>query len=379
MRENVLSGLIAVCLVGCASGDSLSEFSSSLSSFSVYAGATVKAQTFDGYPAYGCAYDKNFGTACANFNVWTDNGINTYGSDPGGNSFESERGFGYQCVELATRYEWARWGVSGWTIQNAFEMCANHPASMTITNDPMPGDLMVFGPFACASSNSGITDPGHVAVVNSVGATTITTAQQNTAAIVNWPRSCLTGTQPLGCFLHPIANGGTPPPPSCPCYTGNGAYCGAEVANYASAHNCTTQVSINGSSLYSCQNSIWSLQQACSNGCWFNPHGADRCYTYCSCYSGNGVYCGAQAVDYASNNGCTFQVGVKTSDTYNCSGGNWSLNQVCGSGCSFNSHGPDYCNSACGGTVCGANCCGSADWCGVNNRCCSDCGPGCRC
>jgi V8-like Glu-specific endopeptidase len=34
---------------------------------------------------------------------------------------------------------------------------------------------------------------------------------------------------------------------------------------------------------------------------------------------------------------------------------------------------------SCSGTVCGTNCCSAGAWCGVNNRCCTSCQPGCPC
>jgi uncharacterized protein with LGFP repeats len=44
-----------------------------------------------------------------------------------------------------------------------------------------------------------------------------------------------------------------------------------------------------------------------------------------------------------------------------------------------NSGAVDVFPSTCGGTVCGTNCCGVGEWCGINHRCCNGCQPGCPC
>lgn len=252
----------ALVLVGCARDDpsAIGEKAQAI----VAGNATVYATTFDGIPAYALsghvACSGSGSTACGSFNVYTDgNGINTSATDPGG-WFRSEGGYGYQCVELATRYSWAKFRVSGWAIGTAQEMCNTHPSSMVKTTAPVPGDLMVFGPNACASSGSGIGSAGHVAVVDSVAGNTIHTTQQNIAFNYDWQRSC------ASCFLHATANATNPNDPCSSASVGNGKYCGSQLTGG------------DHTKLYDCQSSSTASATTCACGCIVEPTGvADQC------------------------------------------------------------------------------------------------------
>jgi CHAP domain len=246
------ASLLLAC-AGCAPGEldagSIGESAQAI----VAGGATVEGTTFDGIPAYGCG-----NTACGSFNVYTDNGINTSETDPGG-WFRTEGGSGYQCVELAVRYEWAKFKVSGWSIGTAQQMCGTHPSSMVTTTNPVPGDLMVFGPNACPP-NSGIGSAGHVAVVDSVAGGTIHTTQENIAANYAWARSC------ASCFLHATANVTNPSDPCSHENVGDGMYCGS------------TLTGGDPNKLYHCVGDATAGTTACACGCTVEPAGtADKC------------------------------------------------------------------------------------------------------
>src|SRR5262249_36202689 len=124
-------------------------------------------------------------------------------------------GYGYQCVEYAVRYEWAKFGVAtGWGIGYAKQMCATHPSSMSTTSSPVHGDLIVFGAGSCGS------DPvaGHGAVVNTVGSSTVSVVQENVAGSYTYNKTCAL------CFLHAAKNTGTTDP--CATAPSGGMYCG---------------------------------------------------------------------------------------------------------------------------------------------------------
>jgi MYXO-CTERM domain-containing protein len=254
---------LVVCALACAacSPGSLGPVGDRESAL-VAGGATVYAKTFDGIPAYALAGNlactSSGATACGSFDVFTNDGIDTSPTNPGG-WFQSEGGYGYQCVELATRYLWAKFKVSGWSIGTAQEMCGNHPSSVVTTTSPVAGDLMVFGPDACAASGSGIGSAGHVAVVDGVSGDTIHTTQQNVAMNLDWQRSC------ASCFLHATANVVNPNDPCTHATLGDGMYCGATLGGDASK-------------LYHCVASATAASTSCACGCTVEANGVpDQC------------------------------------------------------------------------------------------------------
>jgi hypothetical protein len=118
-----------------------------------------------------------------------------------------------------------------------------------------------------------------------------------------------------GCYFNPQGPDGCNSGP-CPCYSGNGLYCGGEVIGYQNQHHCTLPFTFSSGDLYSCSNGAWSLSQRCSQGqCVFNPNGPDHCAQSCA-----GPVCGG-------NN----------------------------------------------------QCCAAGDWCGAQGQCCSGCSSGCFC
>jgi hypothetical protein len=222
--------------------------------------------SIDGYPAY--AY-------CGNFNVYTDDGIHTQSSAAPGWT-ETEGGFGYQCVEIAVRYFYFKWSVPhGWFFSYATDMCGTHPSDVTITSNPVHGDLAVIKP-GCAGADA---TAGHVLVIDSLQGTQIHGIQQNPAGAFTWPDSC------VQCYLHAAANGGAQDP--CSTAPSGGYYCG-QSPQWAGG---TKDV------LYLCQNGATASMTPCQYGCEVEPAGTnDQCNPGppdpCSSAPSGGYYCG---------------------------------------------------------------------------------------
>jgi surface antigen len=147
-------------------------------------------------------------TAALQDNIWSNNGTATAAASEGDGWIETQTGIvggtapgGYQCTELATRYFYFKFGVCPWISGNAKDMCnATLPAGVAITTTPVHGDLVVL------AAGCGGSDPitGHVAVVNQVGATTVSAVQEHSgsAGSGTYSMSC------VSCFLHAAANTG---------------------------------------------------------------------------------------------------------------------------------------------------------------------------
>jgi hypothetical protein len=158
--------------------------------------------SIDGIPAYPMC------DAALSGNVWSNNGTGTAAMSEGAGWVETQTGIigatqtgGYQCTELATRYFYFKFGVCPWISTPAKDMCNGPlPSSITLTTAPVHGDLVVVTP-GCDGS-----DPttGHVAVVDQVGATTVSAVQEHSGSLgeSTFHMSCVT------CFLHATANTG---------------------------------------------------------------------------------------------------------------------------------------------------------------------------
>jgi hypothetical protein len=205
------------------------------------------AATLDGFPAY---------PYCGNFNVYTDNGIDTRGTGGAGWT-QTEGGYGYQCVEWAVRYFYFKWNVPhGWFVSYAKDMCTTYPATVSKTTTPVHGDLAVFGPGSCGADPTA----GHVAAINSVGASTISVVQQNPAGTDTWNKSCVM------CYLHASANGAVMDP--CSTAPVNGLYCG-QSPQWGGGQ---TDV------LYDCEGGVTKTKTPCPYGCQLEPKNTnDKC------------------------------------------------------------------------------------------------------
>jgi hypothetical protein len=150
--------------------------------------------TLDGFPAY---------PYCGNFNVYTDNGIDTQSTAAAGWT-QTEGGYGYQPAEWAVRYFYFKWGVShNWFVSYPKDMCGTHPSDVSMTTSPIHGDLAVIIP-GCAGA-----DPtaGHVVAIDTIDTvnSSLMGVQQNPAGTHTWPSSC------VACYLHAANNNPTAP------------------------------------------------------------------------------------------------------------------------------------------------------------------------
>ncbi|HYO64734.1 MAG TPA: CHAP domain-containing protein [Archangium sp.] len=130
--------------------------------------------SIDGHAAYSNAGSQGTGYSCV-----------------GGCEF----GLCFQCVELAQRYFYKRWGVGPkmWPVDYAAQMCDRAPAGSTVYRQgsgykPVHGDLMVFN----------WNTWGHVAVVDSVSGAYANVVEQNASCS---GRNQYALTQ-ASCFIH---------------------------------------------------------------------------------------------------------------------------------------------------------------------------------
>jgi MYXO-CTERM domain-containing protein len=235
---------IALVLVACSSRDEVGRSSDAVD----YICSESPAATLDGIPAY--AY-------CGNFNVWSNNGADTKSTSGGTGWVQTEGGYGYQCVEYAVRYEHFKFGVAtGWGNAYAYQMCGNHPSSVSKVTTPVHGDLMIFAPGSCGADGTA----GHVAVVDVVNATTVKAVQENQAGSYTYNKSC------ASCWLHAASNSPTSDP--CATASSNGLYCGQSTQFGGGTKDV----------LYDCQNGATSSKTACPYGCTVEPPGTnDQC------------------------------------------------------------------------------------------------------
>jgi hypothetical protein len=196
--------------------------------------------TFDDFPAFdltckscppGAAPNCPVNGDWDNTDIWSRDGRHTTTTSQGGDK-RTDGGSGYQCVELALRYFYFRWGVTyPWEPHFTWpaSMCTGHPTDpdhgVTITPTPVPGDLMVFSAREDNSSGCGVGTGGHVAVVNSVDSAhgNVSLVNQNFGSGPGWgspyvarvttkAASCTgcntwaNGTVHCGCFIHANSN-----------------------------------------------------------------------------------------------------------------------------------------------------------------------------
>jgi hypothetical protein len=127
---------------------------------------------------------------------------------------------------------------------------------------------------------------------------------------------------------------------------------------------------------YYCYQNSWHLKQDCpasAQVCLYNPSGADYCGPALRPPT---APCGAGDQAGPNNGWCGSDNRV-----YYCYQTQWHLKTDClhlNEKCTYNPNGADYC-SACGGPICGTNCCAAGSWCGSGGRCCTGCGTGCPC
>lgn len=212
LRVTLVCGLIGA---GCTSPDL--ETTASLSQPVNVCNESIPESRFvDGLPAYAqCA-------EVASGNVWSNNGVDTSTSSLGPDWVQTQRGGGYQCTEWAYRYLRFRFGIS-YRSGDAKEWCdGNLPSTLVKSDEPVHGDLIVFDGGVCGSD----AKTGHVAVIDEVNAdaSSVTFVEQNQAGRRTAKTTC------AKCFLHAVANDGTPASG-----TGGGASTGGAAAQGGTA------------------------------------------------------------------------------------------------------------------------------------------------
>lgn len=236
----------------------------------------------------------------------------------------------YQCVEFAQRYFQQRYGTQlVWPVQYAAQMCTAHPAGTTVHwansgYQPKHGDLIVW---------QGHTI-GHVAVVKSASAGSITIVEQNGGWSTTGTRtlSSSDGYGSAGCFVSADANtgggGDGEVASTAPCAYGNGLYCGGNGGGS------------DPNTLYRCTNGVAAVAEHCAHGCTKMPaRENDRCSTEADgvdpgqgCPNGFGDYCGGNGVSGDANT------------LYSCQPGGLTVKQKCATRCR---HMPDGKNDVC--------------------------------
>jgi len=159
---------------------------------------TVPANRYiDGIPAYAQC------SASMTTAIYSDDGINTSTTKVGPEWVRTQYSGGYQCTELAHRYLYFRWDID-WTPRgNAGEWCDTQPPAnigVVQTMVPVHGDVMVLAPGSCGAGAS----TGHATVVDVVNGDSLSVVEQNGARRGTYKTTC------AKCFLHVVANDGTP-------------------------------------------------------------------------------------------------------------------------------------------------------------------------
>ena len=157
---------------------------------------TVPAlRAVDGFPAYAQCSGVEDGA------IWSNNGIDTAASSQGAGWVKTQYSGGYQCTELARRYNMFRWGID-YQHGNAGEWCDGAlPSTLVLATSPAHGDLIVFAPGSCGADAT----TGHIAIVDTVDTAggKVTIVEQNQAGRRSTAQSC------AKCFLHAVANDGS--------------------------------------------------------------------------------------------------------------------------------------------------------------------------
>ena len=246
------AGLV-VAAVGCASqapasgdeGAAIGETSEALTLPKSVCGQAPLA-SIDSIPAYR--------NDCGDNRIWSDDGKNTSKVNHSGWVATEEAPAGYQCVELAIRYEYFKYEVSNhWGIEVAADMCTHHPTNVSViskTGTPVHGDLMVF------PRGGHLGSAGHVAVVSSVSGSNVKVVQENvgTVAATTYPKSW------ASCFIHADRNN------DCG-HASNSSYCGATSAFSAGKEG----------TLYTCESHAVHAKTVCKYGCESVSGAPDKC------------------------------------------------------------------------------------------------------
>lgn len=140
------------------------------------------------------------------------------------------------------------------------------------------------------------------------------------------------------------------PSAECPCYEGDGPYCGHGVAEHAGAAGCEVGVLAgHKADILRCEGGVWSVDADCAAGCEVTAPGeGDVCaLPECPCFVKE-AWCGSGAAEH----GLTLDppcrvplVPAHNNDILGCDGAKWIVQQECAKGCHEEKLGiPDSCN-----------------------------------
>lgn len=164
-------------------------------------------------------------------------------------------------------------------------------------------------------------------------------------------------TCPTGCTVQKPGVPDACNPPACPCYAGDGDYCGTGSACFAQNNLCTIpNLAGNEGNVLHCAGGTWTVKSTCSNGCFVAPNGTnDGCNPagapVCGCYAGDGLYCGAGVNTHEMSSACVVpQLTGNYCNILRCQGGAWSVETSCAQSCTVAPPGTnDYCGTGAGG------------------------------
>lgn len=134
---------------------------------------------------------------------------------------------------------------------------------------------------------------------------------------------------------------------ACPCFDGPGTYCSADAAARAATDNCELP---SGDGLLACDETGWSVGDACSDGCASGETGATAACALpaCDCFVAVS-WCGASAARHGLTLDPPCRVPLSPEndeDILGCDGDTWVVLEACDMGCEERPTGtPDACVS----------------------------------
>jgi hypothetical protein len=123
----------------------------------------------------------------------------------------------------------------------------------------------------------------------------------------------------------------------CPCFAGEGVYCGATVLDLMSERNCVLGFTPTSSDLVRCQGAAWGPEAACEHGCGVggSPNSAQCSLAECPCFV-RSAWCGAGAAQEGLGMDPPCRVPLlpdHDGDLLGCSDGAWVVQKACQEGC----------------------------------------------
>lgn len=229
----------------------------------------VYPDTFGNFTLGSCSDAPSCGSTMTSFNgisAKSNGGNQCTGNSCGG---YGTYGSQYQCVELAQRYFGELYGTTPIWYGNAIDLCDTKPSDVSITSNPVPGDLVVF--------DTGTY--GHVAVIKSISGGYINVMEQNSSPT---GLNSYSTSSSIKCYLHADKNTGGS-------YCNNaGWYCGNDGLN----DDPNTNFFCNG------QGGDVTNSEKCGTTCVTMPSGYnDECTSSGSCDGLHGYYCGSDKVN----------------------------------------------------------------------------------